>query len=175
MALDVHTEVQFNSSTDDTEYIFDVELDDELNGEDVSSFPPDTPAYIKVNKSANVDITDVVALEGSVAYYTSGSRSGNKEQLFATRDEKETGEFKLGIVPSTIDVSYRGRQGALTQQGSDIGEYVVVPNQSYTPFLATFTYSQSCRIYQFVPPPMSLEENETYNIYVVFYITVNEV
>jgi len=176
--IEATTVVSFNKTSDTTDYVFNLELDDILNldseGEPKSSFSPDDVVYILANKSSNVSITAVKSTAGNVSNLGGVSRNGDTTNLFAGRDPDEDDTFELGIIPTSVDISYIGNLGRLSEEVSGIGVRTYTHNVDYAPFIAEFNYNYNCASYKLSPPPMDLGEGESFPIAVVFYITVSE-
>jgi hypothetical protein len=175
MAVKATTVVSFNGS-DDTEYIFNIELDDILNldseGNTKTSFSPSDIIYLIVNRSSNVDIEEIVCTDGTILSLGMVTREGVADNLFTSRDPKESDEFSLSHVPSSVTKSYVGRTGFLTETVSSIGNRKYIPEQTLTPFLTKFTYSFQAISYEYTPPGITLGPEESYDVAIVFYIKV---
>lgn len=176
MTIQATTVVSFNSDSFDADYVFKIELDDTLNldseGDPKTSFSPSDRIYLMVHKSANVDITDVVVTAGTIRHSGSGARSGETTNLFAVRDDSDDGDYLLDFVTSNTSISYIGRQGALDTDYNNLGQPVFKPDKSKTPFIAKFNYFYNILSYLWTAPTMTLEEEETFDMAVVFYINV---
>ncbi len=189
MTVEATTVVSFNSSSDTEDYIFNIELDDTRNldseGEVKTSFAPGDKVYLFVHKSFNVDVTDVLVTAGSISRIAGSEggpdyRSGESTNLFATKEEPKEGEetpgkYTLDVASDICNVSYIGKEGRVTREVSNLGVFSYSPNINNTPFIAKFNYVYTGKGYLVTPPPMTLAEDETFPLAVVFYITVNEV
>lgn len=176
MEVQATTVVSFNDNNDTTDYIFKIELDETLNldenGDVKTSFSPGDVIYLQVNKSSNVDITAVAVTDGSITSTGVGARKGETSNLFSNREVATDDEFTLDRIPTNCAVSYTGKQGAVEQSVTNIGQYKFVPDITSTPFIAKFNYSYKVNSYKYVAPTLDLEEDETYDVAIVFYITV---
>lgn len=169
--------VVFNDG-EDNDHIILAELDDVLNvdsdGEVISTFAPGDEPYIRFNASDNVTIDSVVATDGGVLSLGNVSRTIELEQLFASNDAAEPDELSFSVVVDTVDVSYIGRDGSFTTKDLGNGMLKYVGDIASVPFLMAATIDYTAKSYQLIPPTLNLDEEETYNIYVVFYVTVTE-
>lgn len=173
MALETTIKVVFNSGSD-AESLILAELDDTLNvnddGESVSSFAPGDEPYIRFNASSNVRIDEVVSTSGGVLDLGSEPRTLEVEQLFVGRDEED--ELTFSVIPDSIDVSYIGNVGSFITEALSFGRVKYIGNAESTPFLMQASVNYTAKIYQLIPPDLDLAEDETYNIHVVFYVTL---
>jgi len=177
MTIQATTVVSFNSGSSDTEYIFNLALDDTLNldsdGEAKSSFSPSDTIYLQVNKSDNVDITSIEVTSGSVRSTGSDEREYSVTNLFTTRgDSEDTDEFLLEHIPEDCSVSYIGKKGAVEMSITSIEQFKFIPDRLKTPFIAKFDYTYEVLTYQFTAPTMDLNEDESFELAIVFYINV---
>lgn len=176
MSVQATTVVSFNSGSD-AEYVFNLELDESLNldleGEVKSSFSPSDIIYLQVNKSDNVDIIDIVVTSGKISINGNDTREATVNNLFVARDETEdTGEFLLPHIASDFSVSFIGKTGAVEDSVTSIGQSKLIPDKTKTPFIAEIKYTYKVTSYKFTAPDIELEENETYETAIVFYINV---
>jgi len=171
--------VSFNSGSSTAGHSVLVELDDILNvdssGEELTSFGQDDSPYIRFNSSSNVTLDAVVATAGGIIDHGTEGRTAIADQLFASRDPEAEDKYTLTVLPTSYSVSYTGRAGAYSVE-EELGDRVtLVGDVDHTPFLATVTADYSARIFQLVPPDMALDDDDsTYQIYVVFYVTVED-
>jgi hypothetical protein len=171
--------VSFNSASSSADHSILVELDDVLNvdsnGDAITSFGQGDSPYIRFNSSNNVTLDAVVATAGGVIDLGVESRSVTADQLFASRVLGEEDKYTLTVLPTSYSVVYTGRTGALFATNEIGGRVTLIGDVGYTPFLATIIAHYSARIFQLVPPDMNLGDNDsTYQIYVVFYVTVED-
>lgn len=152
-----------------------VVTDTDVNEETViTTFPPGSDIYLLANRSSNVSIDDVRVTDGSIVSQGVVSRSGEESNLFTGIEDSADDEYQLSVVPSNVTTSYMGNTGRLDQATSNTGITTFLHNVNYAPFLADFAYDYSCNLYKLQSPTMTIEEDETYSIAVVFYITVSE-
>ena len=178
--IEATTVVSFNTTdAAEVDYVFNIQLDDVLNinsdGDVVTQFGSGDKVYMTANKSTNVTVDAVVSTDGVMSYLGSVSRSGKDQVLFTQREKAEDDIHTMAIVPTVVDVTYTGRLGAYTKETSRIGVVSITPDIAKTPFLANLLYDYSCSSYKLQAPILDLETDETYNIAVVFYITVGDV
>jgi hypothetical protein len=177
MTIQATTVVSFNSGSSDTEYIFNLALDDTLNldndGEVKSSFSPSDSIYLQVNKSDNVDITGIEVTSGSIRSTGSDEREYSVSNLFTTRgDSDDTDEFVLEHIPGDCSVSFIGKNGSVEKSLTPIKQFKFIPDRRKTPFIAKFDYTYEVLTYKFTAPTMDLDEDESFELAVVFYINV---
>lgn len=178
MNIETTIVVEFGVESD---YLSNVKLDPILNtttdseGNEVekTSFQPTDKVYISAHFSDNVVVNSVVATDGAVVQQDMVSRTENASVLFASRDELNPDEYETPVIPSSVGVTYSGRVGSLSESLTSLGGKVFTADVANTPFLAEFVMGFSARIYKLDPPSgLVLEEDETYTVHVVFYITV---
>ena len=178
--IEATTVVSFNTSDGETaDHVFSIQLDDTLNkdskGEVVTQFGSGDNVYLTANKSTNVTVDAVICTAGAISSPSKVSRKGEEQVLFTEREKAEDGIHRMSIVPTVVDVTYTGsRRGAYTKETSNIGVVKLTPDIRKTPFLANLIYSYNCLLYCLSAPKLSLKADETYNIAVVFYITVGD-
>lgn len=159
------------------DYLFYAEIDDVLNvdalGEKISSFSPGSTAYISVNHSSNIIIDSVVPTDGSIQFYeTAGREKINDGVLFASRDADDPDTEDLPVIPGSYAVECLGRVGRLTSAANSYGQVTLTGDITKTPFMANITTQYSAKIYKLSIPDVQLDEDETYPIGVVFYISM---
>lgn len=180
MSIEATTVVTFGEGvSSQTDYLFTIEIDKLFNldpdGNIKSTFDPDDgPVYLAVNKTSNVTITAVVSTDGSIQSVGNETRSEQQQNLFASRDQNDIDTLQLAHAFASLSYSYLGRQGNVSSSTSSIGQVTLTPAISLTPFMADISISYPVVIYKLNPPEgLNLGEEDTYNIGVVFYITVN--
>lgn len=166
---------RFNDGNE-TDYIFNIDRDDLLNvgpdGKIISSFAPGDDIYYIVNMSSNVSIDEVVVTDGSMRSLGVVERSGSDQKLFTSREEKEKESLSIKHANPTVSYTFIGRRGKVYDKLSAIGEKSFTPELSMTPFLCDFKYSFRAISFVFSAPDVILGKDETYDIGIVFYITV---
>lgn len=176
MSLQATTVVTFNDGSSDAEYVFNLALDDTLNldsaGEVKSSFSPEDLIYLQVNKSANVDIKEVAVTAGVITKLRNDSRSNSVTNLFVSRPDTDSEEFVLEHIPESASVSYIGNKGAVEKSVTAIEQFKYTPDMKKTPFIAKFDYEYEITSYRWSPPAIDLQDEETFDMAIVFYINV---
>lgn len=162
--------VEFNGGApDNTDYIANIRLDD-VSNEDKSTFLPGEEPVFQGNFSSNVQVTDVVAIEGSVRGIGGGFRAEKFDTILTSRNPEELSEYKLPIVPSSTELTYLGRPGSVATSISPAGIVTYEANPEYTPFRMFVDTEYAVSLYRLTPPELSLEDSETRIITVVFYL-----
>lgn len=177
MTIEATTVVSFNTTDDTADYVFNLLLDDTLNldsdGEPKTSFyDTDSAVYLLANKSTNVTIDQVLTTSGSIKSLGQVSRDKSETNLFTSLESAADDSYTIQMIPSSVDADWIGNTGAVEGEISDIGITSYIPDIRLTPFLCEFSYYYSCDSYKFTPPSMSLSEDETFQVGIVFYITV---
>lgn len=171
--------IQFNGGSGASgDYLIVAELDDILNiddnGDQKSSFSPGDKPFIRFHSSTNIRVDSVVSTDGGVLTLGGISRSRDESWLFASRDPEKRDEVQLPVVPGGTAVTYSGRQGAYVTKAGIGGQVTIIGDVTKAPFLMNMTINYSATSYQLVPPALNLDDEETYTIYVVFYVTLME-
>lgn len=164
--------IDFNGGSLSTaDYLAYVQLDPILNEEKTTFLPEETPVFM-AHVSNNVVIDQVVALEGSIKDIGTGSRSEVFSNVFTSRNADELSTYSPPVVPSSSGISYKGRSGRVSSESGVGGILTYSGDISYTPFEALMDLSFPVSLYRLTPPEISLEEDETYSVTVVFYLRV---
>jgi len=179
MTIEATVVIDFGADVNPNDYIALIELDDESN-EDETTFGNGSSPVISAHFSNNVRIDSVVVTDGSIQNLGPSSRESVSSFQFISRTEGEDGKdldkYKLPVVPtSTVGVSYKGRAGVTTTTPNLLGGMIeYVGDISATPFIAEYTCTYPVTLYQLTPPKMDLSDDKTYEILIVFYVTLEE-
>ena len=170
--------VSFNDGTDSDEYLTLAELDDVLNidsnGDVKTSFGEGDEPYFRFHCSDNIQLDAVASTLGSLINIGTANRVKESSNVFASRDDDALDSHTLPVVPSSYSVTYEGNVGSLLSETTTGGLVTLSRRTSHTPFSAFFLSSYRATIFQLVPPALSLGDDETFNIYVVFYVSMKE-
>lgn len=173
MGIETSVVVDFGNAPDGTQYLFNVEQDEESNGNQTSFIIGDSVTF-KVNHSENVTIVSVVATHGTVSEGGLVVRESVEEVLFASRDAANPSEHVLSVVPQSSVVEFLGRQGALTKTTPYSNAVQYTADVLLTPYRAKITSQYQCKLFTLQSPSIILAEDKTYTIDVVFYIYIVE-
>lgn len=174
MSVEATILVEFNSESSNTgDYIAIAELDD-ISNDSKTSFLPGEQPVIRSHFSNNIRVDNIVATAGSINSVGSAIRTIEHTNLFTSRDSLNPTEYELPVVPLSTLVSYDGRSGGYTTESLSGGRINLKGDVSLTPFLMRMVNTYSVNLYRLIPPSLTLEEGETYTIYVVFYVTLLE-
>ena len=169
MAVEASVIVVLETKDEDSASIV-VELDDgyadnlDIDGNLKSQFlPEETPVFL-IEHGPEIEITDVRCTDGRVdSIGTNQDRNRITEVLFTTEKTKEQLQYSTIVFN---DISWFGNIGIPYQDGNTIR----VEADSAFPCFGECHYTVLFnRQYKLTPPPLILEEDETYKIYVVIY------
>lgn len=164
--------VEFNGGGSDTsDYIARIQLDSVAN-EDKSSFLPGDEPVFEANFSSNVRVDNVISLEGSIRDVGTATRSEVFSNVFTSVDVDEPTTYQLPVVPSGTSISYKGRGGLMTSEISSTGILTYTGDVGKAPFQAFIDTTYAAKLYRLTPPEITLEANETYEVIIVFYLTL---
>lgn len=171
--------VSFNGGSSSADHSILVELDDVLNvdsnGDVITSFGQEDTPHIRFAASTNVTLDAVVATAGGIIDLGTFPRSLNTEQLFASRDKDDKDTYTIPVVETSYSVSYVGNTGGYTVTTEPYGVKTLTGSTELAPFLADIVANYRARIFRLIPPDMNLvNDDDTFQIYVVFYVTVAE-
>ena len=176
MGLEGTILVKYRAGSIKGDYLFNIDIDDILNvdevGDSKSSFGPGDQVYIAVNHSTNVIIDEVVSTDGSVQYIGSESRNKIDTTLFAGREAEDLDKYEFDVVPSKYTIKYLGRAGSVTPAADPIGRVSLTGDADKAPFMASIDTEYAVKVYRLSVPEMELEEDESYPIGIVFYISL---
>lgn len=150
------------------------ELDDAMNvdssGEVVTSFGPGDQIYFRTHISREVQITDIIATDGSIRSFGAASRNTTEEFVFASRDPLEPPQHSLSRVPSgSLSFKYIGRSGSVSRSQTSNGVMTLQGDVNQVPYICEVSYNYACKSYLLQAPNVTLGEDETYHIVVVVY------
>ncbi len=163
--------VEFNGGADDGDYVSLIQLDD-ISNNDETSFGPGSEPVFQVHFSGNVRIDEIVPTDGNVVSMGSVSRTQTEETAFTSRDSEEPTVYRLPVAPDSTSISYLGRTGSLSSELLPGGIVEYTGTISHTPFRAKLDMTYTAQLYRLIPPTLSLGPDETYNITIVFYVTL---
>lgn len=173
MSVEATVVIDFGEAVDTSSYLAVIELDEESNDEKTSFTMSDQPV-IAAHFSNNVRIDAVVSTDGNVQSIGSVTRSKESTNVFASRILGEESTYRLPVVPTTYSTAYAGRQGAITAEKIVGGIVELSGDVTKTPFLAKYVCNYVTNLYQLIPPDIELVDDETYEIVIVFYLTLKD-
>jgi hypothetical protein len=190
--------VKFGESVADGEF-FSVELDDNLNtnvprGRILSSYilqgityyvmyfglgdirtlpaegvksqfvPGDQVFFLMHYDHSRLRITDIKATSGQVVVQGEVSRSTTDEVLFTAAGEL----LQLSHIPvGGVSASWFGRSAAISRDGRNV-------SANAAPCLGNVSYVYQATSCRFVPPPMTLSDDDSYPVAIVVYVEAAE-
>jgi hypothetical protein len=141
-----------------------VELDEKMNvdgeGKAKSQFYPGDPVYFLVHHDPTLQITAIGCTSGQVVAQGTVSRDHKEDVFFLAPDEAhETPHNVAGGVTG----KWYGRASALTMTGRSL----LAPG---APCIGSISYSFTARLFQFLPPAMTLAVDETWPVGIVITV-----
>lgn len=148
--------------------LFVVELDDTLNmdgeGNVKTSFFPGDNVYFLMHYDANLAIKSIETTSGMVDRQGSVVRQNLMEIFFQSTDD----EHDLPHNPSSHPTgTFDGRQSVLTRKGRKV-------KAVSTPCIGDISYSYVADLAMYIPPAITLEEDEQYMVGIVINVDVKE-
>jgi len=179
MNFETTVKVEFNSAAaSSADYLIIAELDDILNvdssGEAITSFGVDDTPWFRFHASSNIRLDVVVSTDGGVLPKGTSAREISSQFLFSSRDPEKEDSYVYPVVPNSVKTGYVGRVGDVVIKSLAGGRRSITGNSSLTPFLMNLDMTYAVKLFQLIPPALELDEDETYNIFVVFYVTLLE-
>jgi hypothetical protein len=130
-----------------------------------SQFNPGDQVFLLLHYDhARLRVSDIKATAGQV--YTQGevSRPATDEVLFVTAGEPQ----QLSHNPAgTLAVSWYGRSAILSRAGRNV-------SANAAPCLGNVSYSYQATSCKYIPPPMTLGDDDSYPVAIVVYVEAAE-
>ena len=157
--------VQFGDSVAKESQFAVVELDGTMNldadGKEKSQFVPGDEAIFLVHLPEDLFIDRIAATDGMVVAMGGASLERNQEALFTDDEQQQLSYYPAGAVAT----DWQGTVGTgFEVDGRDIS---IVGNW---PAAVKLAYHVAFNRYKLVPPPLTLAEDESYQVHVVVYV-----
>jgi len=126
-----------------------------------SQFVPGDQVYFLLHYDhSRLRVTGIQATAGQVVMLGEVSRSATDEVLFTSPGELQ----ELSHIPAGgLAASWSGRTAAISRDGRSV-------SASAAPCLGNVTYSYQATSCRFVPPPMTLGDDDSYPVAIVVYV-----
>ncbi len=172
MSIETTVVIDFGEAVDKEDYLALIELDD-ISNNNTTSFGPGSQPVIGAHFSNNIVINEIVPTDGSIIPLGVASRSNVSSTSFISRIPGNEDTYRLPVIPTSVSTEYKGRSGITSENTETVGGIVeYIGDVTATPFIAEYTCTYSTRLYKLIPPPLILDPKETYDILIVFYLTL---
>jgi len=157
--------VEFGQGVDSGALVV-VELDEvmnlDLDGEEKTSFSPGDTPYFLVHHDQTVRIQSIKSSSGMVSGGNIVTRDRNQQVQWVKDGEKQDLSYTPANSPTW---KWWGNTPTTTRDGR-----TVTVSEPGIPAIGEVSYVIETKQYQLTPPPMDLEEDETYPVLIVIYL-----
>jgi len=168
---------KFEGLSADSDAIRLLQLDDirnlDADGNVKNSFNPGDVMFLTLHLSSYIRVKSFAVTEGNLRLDGTGSRVYTSQVFFTSKEKADLTTFTTPVCPNSATRKFWGnRSGSPVRTINNNETWTYIGSDiSKVPYLVDIYQSYTVSLYSYIPPPtLTVAENETHPIGIVFYL-----